>query len=84
MGQGEQGSWVRSRQAHGVQKGCWRGRHTVCTQCAGGQAAQQQQHSTEALHSDRTLSRPLMFMPTLSPGPALSTRLWCISTVNTC
>ena len=29
------------------------------------------------------LSRPLMFMPTLSPGPALSTRLWCISTVNT-
>ena len=27
--------------------------------------------------------RTLMFMPTLSPGPALSTRLWCISTVNT-
>ena len=27
--------------------------------------------------------RPLMFKPTLSPGLASSTRLWCISTVNT-
>merc|ERR1711990_840382 len=29
------------------------------------------------------LSRPLMFMPMLSPGPADSWRLWCISTVKT-
>eukprot|EP00292_Cryptomonas_paramecium_P030254 CAMPEP_0113725958 /NCGR_PEP_ID=MMETSP0038_2-20120614/40114_1 /TAXON_ID=2898 /ORGANISM="Cryptomonas paramecium" /LENGTH=47 /DNA_ID=CAMNT_0000656409 /DNA_START=11 /DNA_END=151 /DNA_ORIENTATION=- /assembly_acc=CAM_ASM_000170 len=28
------------------------------------------------------LSRPLMFMPTLSPGMAASMRLWCISTVK--
>mmetsp|Transcript_14579 Transcript_14579/g.29173 ORF Transcript_14579/g.29173 Transcript_14579/m.29173 type:complete len:214 (+) Transcript_14579:225-866(+) len=28
------------------------------------------------------LSRPLMFMPTLSPGLAASIRLWCISTVK--
>merc|ERR1719434_153917 len=29
------------------------------------------------------LSRPLMLRPTLSPGFAKSTRVWCISTVNT-
>merc|ERR1719356_2191775 len=29
------------------------------------------------------LSKPLMLRPTLSPGLALSTRVWCISTVNT-
>mmetsp|Transcript_5386 Transcript_5386/g.7279 ORF Transcript_5386/g.7279 Transcript_5386/m.7279 type:complete len:219 (-) Transcript_5386:892-1548(-) len=29
------------------------------------------------------LSSPLIFMPTLSPGWASSTRLWCISTVKT-
>merc|ERR1719313_471055 len=29
------------------------------------------------------LSRPLMFKPTLSPGLAKSTRVWCISTVKT-
>merc|ERR1739845_262812 len=29
------------------------------------------------------LSNPLMFKPTLSPGLAKSTRLWCISTVKT-
>ena len=29
------------------------------------------------------LSRPLMFMPTLSPGSSLLGRLWCISTVKT-
>merc|ERR1719487_2453275 len=29
------------------------------------------------------LSKPLMFKPTLSPGFAKSTRVWCISTVKT-